>query len=1154
MVDFLDYGTRPKGTATPVDIDPRGKSSLEALEAVRQEKERRRSQEEAMEELAREKDFSLVGYTSRAISQESIAGNLFGMAEDFVQEYDPEFDPSPYIQEDWPEWRKDAVMEAKNEAHVDVLVNRTEEQYLYDLEGQYHGGMAMVAQVGAAFLNPETYVLGIGEAAALTKMGVSGARRIASGAAIGALGNVAQEAAIIANNKSRDELGLLYAAGFGAGFGAVGGLFPDLKGQRHIQDTERTLGADLSSAFKNDMNVATGDIQVPKTVIHRSPDAQAWEDAVNAGTAAIDPGTGKYVVTLGDTAAEYDSKALAAAAIKLRDKKVDVTPEAVAAQVDLDYGDLTAQYARDVKKRKGGWWSSITLEGLSSDNPWTRKLHSILVEDASGTGGKQVATHSAALKAHKNAYQLRSLWHVARTNGLREWGREQGQQGLKRWLPWDTSAVDSFDDAVIREMGFRRNPKSKPRGFESPKSVRDAADAYENFQTARFSMLKDSGVRGYADIDPDPLHIPHRWDGIALTRASQQHSKGFVIKLLQKAILNGGEFDRAHKYAKLGDRLDDAFKERTAFHMANAIYNRFTRRPDTVNMARAGYLTRRDLTELQRRAEALIENPEDLKHLMAATDPKDSRLANDTLSQIDMDINFEVEGVAVRDFLDTNLGSSMDTEIRRTAGKAAMADAGFADQSDFLEFCENAGRWSRENTKLNQRELEKLNEKNQKLWNLLMGENLERQADAALANTARGFRKAATLVSLNQVGFAQAAEMGRLTGAIGIRGMLKQVPEFRNMLRNMRRGTFKDPMLNDIEAAFEVRIGDNEILNHPALLAESGGLGITKDESKRFLNHMDTVANKALHVQGYINGMNYMMKLQHRMHARGFFMRLADDLTAGKPIPERRARRYADIGLSQEDLRLAKAEVDVKSEFTTGWFGQNRLQNMNLVQFDPGIREKLALAFHKNQSQAIQRNLGGETAWWMENSLGKLLSQFRSFPLVAIEKQTLHDLKHLDVEALVTAGASMGFAALAYSAKTYANSFGLPSKKRKQYLKNRLSPEKVAAGAASWAGQLSIAPDIMSTAGDFGIDNPFAWTHQKGMAYRRHHREQGLDLSAIGAVGGMADAAYRLATGVGQSVMNGEMLRDSTLRQATRIAPFGNSIPFKIGANAFLNK
>ena len=1156
MGDFLEYGRTSKGGAdlapVVIDQDPRGKSSDGFLEVLRLEREAKEAEEAYWENMAKENDFSKINYFGKSLVNESMSANLFGMAQDYFAEFDPAFDPTPYIDDTWPDWRKDAVADAKNDKHAEQLVKRTEEQDLYQKEGEYHGGVGTALNIAAAIANPENLLLGAGEISALTKLGLAGGKRVLAGATIGALSNSAQEAIIVANNKSREDLGIGMAAAFGGAFGGLASLVPT-KALDEMRKLDEGLGKGLSNTWKRDLDIATGDIRINRD-FYKSPDAQAWDDALEAGTGAVDV-DGKYTITYGEgenmTTFQYDTKAQAVAAHRLTSKNIEPTPKAIAEQVDLDYEARIKKFDEEIKPRKwGGKYSSIGAEGLASKNPVTRWLHSLVVEDASGTGGKSVATHSAALRADQYAMQMRSVWHTSRHKYGKEWARETQP---KNWKPWDNSAMDRFDDAVIEEVNYRRYASNRPKGQKPHKAVAAAADDYMKLQDMRFKQMKESGVAGYDTFETDSLYVKHKWDGVSMSQLQKKHSKQFIVDLLAQGILRGKEFERMSKYGHMGERLNEAFKERTARNMADAIFSRYTRRPDTVNMARAGWLTKKETKELERRAKELISNESDLKHLLSAAEGKDARLIDELASRIDLDLNATMDGVSIRDLMDTNLGASMDTEIRRSAGKTAMAKMGFESQEKFLEATEDAGRWYRENTDMTARDLEIENTKNQNLWKIVMGENLESNANSTIARHARLVRRMSTLASLNQVGFAQLAETGRLAGSIGVKNMIKQIPEFGGMIRKMKNGTFKDPILNDIEAAFGVRLGDNEILNHPMLLADAGGVGITKQDAKGWMAAIDTVSNKGLHVQGYLNGMNYLMKIQHRMHARGYFMRMFDDLKKGPS--QARLNRYADMGFSEADLAAIKKNMDKHVEMGEGWFGQQRPINFNISKFDPEIRNKMALAYHKNQANAIQRNLGGETAWWMEGTAGKLFTQFRTFPLVAIEKQTLHDAKllasskGLDIEAYTTAVAGLGFAALAYTAKTYGNSFGLPAKKRKQYLKNRLTPEKIFAGASAWSGQANIMPDLMRSAGDFGFSNPWCYTAQKGQGYRDYYRQTGLDLGAVGAVGSMADSAYRAVTGLANVPLGEADLRKDVFKNVVRIAPFGNNLAVKIGAN-----
>jgi hypothetical protein len=222
--------------------------------------------------------------------------------------------------------------------------------------------------------------------------------------------------------------------------------------------------------------------------------------------------------------------------------------------------------------------------------------------------------------------------------------------------------------------------------------------------------------------------------------------------------------------------------------------------------------------------------------------------------------------------------------------------------------------------------------------------------------------------------------------------------------------------------------------------------------------------------------------------------------------------------------------------------GQDRLQDMKLASFDPEISNKLALAFHKAQSSAIQRNLGGETAWWMESGFGKLATQFRTFPIVAFEKQLIHDIKFMDTESFTTALASFGFATVGYMAKTYVNSFGLDTAKRKQYLKNRIgSPERIAAGASNWMGQASLLPDVAGSIPlPYGISNPFSYTAAKGSSFKQYGNSIGID--KLGPGPSMINSAYMASHGIGAAILNGEQLTDSTFRSVKRLIPYNNAI------------
>lgn len=53
---------------------------------------------------------------------------------------------------------------------------------------------------------------------------------------------------------------------------------------------------------------------------------------------------------------------------------------------------------------------------------------------------------------------------------------------------------------------------------------------------------------------------------------------------------------------------------------------------------------------------------------------------------------------------------------------------------------------------------------------------------------------------MNQVGFAQVAELGNAVSIDGITGLIRVLPEFKSMLKRVRNGEIEDRVINDIEA------------------------------------------------------------------------------------------------------------------------------------------------------------------------------------------------------------------------------------------------------------------------------------------------------------------------------------------------------------------
>ena len=86
---------------------------------------------------------------------------------------------------------------------------------------------------------------------------------------------------------------------------------------------------------------------------------------------------------------------------------------------------------------------------------------------------------------------------------------------------------------------------------------------------------------------------------------------------------------------------------------------------------------------------------------------------------------------------------------------------------------------------------------------------------------------------MNQVGFAQVAELGNAVSIDGVTGLIRVLPEFKSMLKRVRNGELEDSVANDIEAFTGVgadRLIHNSVNRHDPVDIISqgrGGTGLT---------------------------------------------------------------------------------------------------------------------------------------------------------------------------------------------------------------------------------------------------------------------------------------------------------------------------------------
>jgi len=506
------------------------------------------------------------------------------------------------------------------------------------------------------------------------------------------------------------------------------------------------------------------------------------------------------------------------------------------------------------------------------------------------------------------------------------------------------------------------------------------------------------------------------------------------------------------------------------------------------------------------------------------------RLSDPTKGQISMNMSVEHNGMRMTDLLNTDLATGYLGELRHWSGRAALAEKGFKDEDMFHAAIEQAAEVSKARSgtdamlKPAQDELQQL----QASWKLVTGKPIEADVNSSVNKTLRGLRKLSAVSKLGKLGFAQASETARIISSIGVRETLK-MPFLTKLRRDAVSGKMTDTILRDLEDAGMGRIGDEYMLRHPDFRVDDLHEAAFKGEGK---------IDSANYYLSKVSGFNIVNKMQKRLFARQYAMKLRRDITSGKLSEAVRN----DIGLSEKDVQRMKTMMETHSETIEGFRGNS--YNLNVRMWESDLREKFIAALSRQSNRAILKPMVGDLPLWAHTATGKFFAQFRTFSLVSGGKHGVHDLQMLksgNKEGLYTLLFTSAFASAIYMAKTTIDSFGLEGSKRKKYLKNRMSEEAITKGAVNWMGQFGLVTEPATfllnqfSPGVFGDDVTSSRSADFSTA-----------LGSIPGIGIAADAAkgsLGLAK-AGASALGGAdyNMTKSDLRALLSTIPFNNAI------------
>ena len=301
------------------------------------------------------------------------------------------------------------------------------------------------------------------------------------------------------------------------------------------------------------------------------------------------------------------------------------------------------------------------------------------------------------------------------------------------------------------------------------------------------------------------------------------------------------------------------------------------------------------------------------------------------------------------------------------------------------------------------------------------------------------------LAYLSQLGLTQAGETGAILATAGVERFLHHSSLAARMIKGAKEGV--------TDLAEELKFMSGSLWNDHLIYRDDLALDYARSSvaySSPFWKTVDHLLARGQRVQGYVSGFYNIKQLQMRTAVNSQVDKV---LTMLRDNDWSNLRRLQDIGFDEQYLKGIKEKY-----IDTGvvkWDEKGRYVDVaNFGEWASKDVEAFALSIHRHTHQVVQLALAGESSVWMHKDVGSLLTQLQQFPIVAIQKQFVRNLKIGDPAALMTGLYGLATAAVAYSAKQIINGNT-----------ENLTPERISKGAlnqANMTGWLPMMVDPMA--------------------------------------------------------------------------------------------
>lgn len=736
----------------------------------------------------------------------------------------------------------------------------------------------------------------------------------------------------------------------------------------------------------------------------------------------------------------------------------DGAGQSIGAARNPDYEDFSTLSAAQKRDRLSAAAPESAFDALrfdmvgnlkASSSPITRRLAGLFAEDGVGNRNLSALEHSASERVTLDMKRDMTQFYRVGDTEQKAWMRARGLSAWKRRF---------YNEEFYTEVG--KAVRRAPGEYTQNPHVNKVADKIRDLQNRLLKFAKDKELAGFSEVLDNPQYLMRKFNHQSIDRIISETSEAAVRRVITGSI----------RSASPHISLEDAQKV-AAGYLNTVRQSKY----DDITLARMF-----DADQTETLSDMLRGNtdmtPEEIDRVVNVVAP--STPASGTISRakrrLGLDETYQdpTTGIRFEDLLDNNAERLFTGYARQIRGAGHMEDAlrqfALEDGSvpSFETLKQNIRSTAGENG-MTKRQLDDEISKLETLHAAVTGRPLT--PDNRVGQALRWLRDLNFVRVMNQVGFAQIAEIGNILGTAGWRASLQSMPTLRKIYSRAQDGSMSDELLDELEVIWG--LGTDRLRHSFTNRMDDFGVPEAQRTGEQFLDHAKALTAD-ISLMAPVN-----MALQ-RMAGRAAVQRFMNMAVDGSEMSD---ARLGSLGLNREMFERISQQMNTHVAEREGILGRS-VKRINIDEWDDQDAASAFIAgIDKWTRRVIQENDVGLMSQWMTTDLGKVMMQFRTFMVGAWVKQTLHGMHTRDINTFQAWGASMLFAGLSYTAQTYINSVGRDD--QSDFLKTRLSAEEVGKASFQRAAFASMIPAALDTVVTLpGYDPVFAYGRSTGLA------------------------------------------------------------------------